>query len=130
MRLLIPLMLLLSVSACVDRKLTVKTVPDNADVFVDGTHVGSSPVTLPFTYYGTVEIVVRKPGYRTERHLETRQPPEFQQFPYDLYYETMTRDLYVDHRTYFYSLAPTSPEERNREAVEAAIRRYEELKVR
>ena len=130
MRALLLAVLLFPASACVERKLTIVTVPSLADVYVDGAHVGRSPLTLPFTYYGTSEIVVRKDGYVTQQRMETRQPPYFQRFPTDFYYETLTSDLYVDHRTYSYELEPQPETAAEMPAVEAAMQRAGALRVR
>ena len=120
----------LALPACVERTLTVVTVPDNADVYLDGHLVGKSPVTLPFSYYGTREIVVRKPGYRVERRLETMTAPHFQDPPWDFYYETLTSDLYVDAWTFPYVLAPQSDADVSEEAVRQKMLEAKALRER
>ncbi|MBK6939494.1 MAG: PEGA domain-containing protein [Planctomycetes bacterium] len=120
----------LALPACVERTLTIVTVPDAADVYLDGRFAGKSPVTLPFSYYGTREIVVRKPGYRVERHLETMTAPHFQQPPWDLYYETLTSNLYVDAWTFPYVLTPQTEADVSEEAVRQKMLEAKELRER
>jgi serine/threonine protein kinase len=43
--------------------LTVRTEPEGASVFVNGTHVGPSPVTLDKLKPGRFEVSVRKPNF-------------------------------------------------------------------
>ena len=107
-----------SLPGCVERELTVTTVPADAEVFLDGRRLGRSPVTVPFTFYGTREIVARRTGYLPERHLETMEPPYFQEAPEDLYYETLTSDPYRDHREFRYVLTPVSPADTSKDRVE------------
>ena len=54
----------------------------------------------------------------------------FQRFPTDFYYETLTSDLYVDHRTYSYELEPQPETAAEMPAVEAAMQRAGALRVR
>ncbi len=131
-RILLALAVLLAAAlpACVERTLSIETVPEKADVFLDGQLLGQSPVTVPFTHYGTREIVVRKAGYRTERHLETMIPPHFQDPPYDLYYEILTRDRYVDHRPYRYVLAPQDESDTSRAVVEKTMEDAKAVRVK
>ncbi len=122
--------LLLALPACVERTMSIETVPEKADVFLDGKLLGQSPVTVPFTHYGTREIVVRKAGFRTERHMETMIPPHFQDPPYDLYYEILTRDQYVDHRPYRYVLAPQDESDTSRAVVEKTMEDAKAVRVK
>lgn len=115
---------------CVERMMTISTVPEGADIYLDGTPVGPSPVTLPFTHYGTREIVCRKMGFETVRSFETMEPPYFQEFPHDLYYETLTADEYSDHRQYRYVLAPNSPADTEKSVVDEKLKEAAELRLR
>jgi len=50
---------------CIERTVTIRTEPDDALVYLNDQEVGRSPVTVPFTWYGDYDIVVRKQGYQT-----------------------------------------------------------------
>src|SRR5687767_2042073 len=53
-------------TGCVRRRLTVRTNPPGAQVFVDDQEIGVTPCSASFIYYGTRKITVMKDGYKTE----------------------------------------------------------------
>ena len=130
MGILLAVALLATTSGCVERMMTISTVPEGADIYLDGKAIGQSPVTVPFTFYGTREIVCRSLGYETVRAFETLEPPYFQEFPYDLYYETLTADEYSDHRSFRYVLAPNSAADTDMAIVEQKMKEAGELRLR
>lgn len=81
--------LLLPASGCVRRRLTVRTNPPGAAVYVDQHPIGNTPVSVPFTYYGTRSIEVIRDGYRTEKVLRTISPPWYEIPPLDFVTETL-----------------------------------------
>ena len=50
---------------CVRRRLMVRSNPPGAMVYVDNQPIGTTPCATNFTYYGTREIRLVKPGYET-----------------------------------------------------------------
>jgi len=121
---------LLSSMGCVERLMTISTVPEGADIYLDGKSIGTSPVTVPFTFYGTREIVCRNLGHQTVRSFETLEAPYFQEFPYDLYYETLTADEYSDHRSFRYVLSPNEAADTDITVVEEKMKEAGELRLR
>jgi hypothetical protein len=72
-----PLLLLLALllpalPSCASRSFTIKTNPPGSDVYVDGTYVGRSPVTVPFVYGGEREILVHPPKVGTDTRKQYR----------------------------------------------------------
>ncbi|MFH0944778.1 MAG: PEGA domain-containing protein [Planctomycetota bacterium] len=128
--LLILSLLILTAAGCVERKMFIASVPTEADLYLDGNMVGQTPLTLPFTHYGTREFVLRKPGFRTVRELKVMEPPEFQEFPWDIYYETMTSEIYRDERTYNFVLQPVDATDTSRDVVETKMSEAKELRDR
>ena len=62
------LLVLLAVTAhsgCVRRRMTVRSNPPGAVVFVDERRLGVTPVSTSFTYYGTRDVRLMKDGYET-----------------------------------------------------------------
>src|SRR4026207_657261 len=55
----------------VRRRLNVNSNPQGALVYVDNQQIGSTPCSVDFTYYGTREIRLIKPGFET---LTVNQP--------------------------------------------------------
>jgi hypothetical protein len=91
---------------CVRRRLNVRTNPAGAIVYVDNQQIGTSPCSVDFTYYGTREIRLVKPGYET---LTVDQPiptPWYQVPPIDFVSENLVPTKIRDNRTVTYDLAP------------------------
>ncbi len=76
-------------TGCVRRRLTVRTNPPGAMVYVDRQPIGRTPVSDNFTYYGTRHFEIVKDGYRTESFLRTFRPPWYQIPPLDFVTETL-----------------------------------------
>jgi hypothetical protein len=97
---------LLPASGCVRRRLNVRSNPEGALVYVDNQQIGTTPCSVDFTYYGTREIRLIKPGYET---LTVNQPipmPWYQVPPLDFVSENLTPAKIRDNRTVTYDLAP------------------------
>jgi hypothetical protein len=74
---------------CVQRRMTVRSNPPGALVYVDDYQIGTTPVSTDFIYYGTRKIRLVKDGYET---LTVRQPfplPWYQIFPLDFVTENL-----------------------------------------
>ena len=85
---IVPL-IVLGCCGCVRRRLTVRTNPPGAMVYVDRQAIGPSPASTSLTYYGTRHIEVVGDGYRTEKVLRTLNPPWYQIPPLDFITETL-----------------------------------------
>lgn len=86
---IVPLLLSVFATGCVRRRLTVRTNPPGAMVYVDRQAIGPSPASTSLTYYGTRHIEVVGDGYRTEKILRTINPPWYQIPPLDFIAETL-----------------------------------------
>ena len=74
---------------CVQRRLTIRSSPPGALVYVDDYQIGTTPVSTDFIYYGTRKIRLIKDGYET---LTVRQPfpiPWYEIFPLDFVTENL-----------------------------------------
>ena len=65
-------------SGCVRRRMTVRTNPPNAMVYIDRQPIGLTPVSTAYTYYGTRHFEIVKDGYRTEKFLRKFNPPWYE----------------------------------------------------
>ncbi len=81
--------LLLSATGCVRRRLTVRTTPPGAQVFIDDQEIGTTPCSSAFVYYGTRKITLMKDGYRTETIYQKIPPPWYEISPLDFLTETV-----------------------------------------
>ncbi len=91
---------------CVRRRLTVRTQPANAMVYVDRQLLGPSPASTAFTYYGTRHIEIVGDGYRTEKILRNFSPPWYQIPPFDFISETLWPWEIRDERVIDVNLVP------------------------
>lgn len=96
----------LSSSGCVRRRLTVRSFPAGAQVFVDNQEVGITPCSASFLYYGTREIKVVKDGYRTETLFQKLNPPWYQIPPLDFVTENVVPREIRDERIVDVQLVP------------------------
>jgi hypothetical protein len=58
-------------------------------VHVNGELAGKTPLDHSFTFYGTVEVVVRREGFLSQRELMSLRPPWYEVFPLDLFSELL-----------------------------------------
>ena len=99
-------------SGCVLRTLTINSEPSGATVYVDNTPVGETPVTIPFTYYGTRKITLEKTDadgkliYERKIVYEKLSAPVYQIFPLDFFSEIVLPVDIKDEHFFTYRLDP------------------------
>lgn len=93
-------------SGCVQRRLLIQSLPEGALVSVDRQVVGHSPVSVPFTYYGTREIQLQKDGYQTTRVKQRIRPPWYELFPISLFSENFGLKERRDVRVLDFTMQP------------------------
>ncbi|NUM34836.1 MAG: PEGA domain-containing protein [Candidatus Brocadiae bacterium] len=94
---------------CVERKITIVSDPQGAHVWLDGEKVGETPVSVPFSFYGTREITVSKEGYQLHSSMESIQAPVYQYFPLDFVSEFLIPVSLQDEHKFLYTLKPYFP---------------------
>lgn len=100
-------------TGCVQRRMTIRSNPPGALVYVDDYQLGTTPVSHDFVYYGTRKIRLVKDGYET---LTVRQPfplPWYQYFPLDFVTENLIPWEIRDERVVDLAMQPagvTPPE--------------------
>lgn len=87
-----------SLGCAVDRTLTIRTEPDGALVTLNDQEVGRSPITVPFTWYGDYDIVIRKSGFETLKTHYRVDAPWHQQPGIDLITESLAPWIVRDRR--------------------------------
>jgi len=101
------------ISGCVERKLTIRTSPDNAQVMLNDEPMGTSPVTASFQWYGDYSIRINKPGYiplETHRKLKA---PWYDYFPFDFFAQILTPKRIVNEYEWSFDLEPAQPVDRD-----------------
>jgi hypothetical protein len=76
-------------TGCLRKRMTVRTNPPGAMVYVDRQYIGLSPVSTNYVYYGTRNFEVVRDGYRTEKFLRRFNPPWYAIPPLDFVTETL-----------------------------------------
>lgn len=97
---------LMSVIGCVERTMTIRTEPDGATVVLNDEEVGTSPVTVPFTWYGTYDVICRKDGYATKREAVKFAAPWYQIPGVDVITECLVPVTFRDRRDWLIRLEP------------------------
>jgi len=91
---------------CVQRRMTIRSNPPGALVYVDDYQIGTTPVSTDFVYYGTRKIRLVKDGFET---LTVRQPlpvPWYEVFPLDFVSENVWPWEIRDERVVDLAMAP------------------------
>ena len=99
---------------CVQRRMTIRSNPPGALVYVDDYEIGVTPVSTNFTYYGTRKIRLVKDGFETLTVMQPIRPPWYQIPPIDFFSENFVPGEIRDTRTLTYQLKPQTvcpPEE-------------------
>src|SRR5262245_60488656 len=93
-------------TGCVRRRVTIRTNPPGAQVFVDDQEIGTTPCSAAFVYYGTRKITVMKDGYRTETIFQKIPPPWYEIPPLDFLAENVLPREVRDERVVDVQLVP------------------------
>jgi len=104
----------MAAAGCVQRRMTIRSNPPGALVYVDDYQIGTTPVSHDFVYYGTRKIRLVKDGFET---LTVRQPfpiPWYEIFPLDFVSENLVPWEIRDERVVDLAMEPaasTPPED-------------------
>jgi hypothetical protein len=96
----------LCTAGCVQRRLTIRSNPPGALVYVDDQPLGTTPVSTDFIYYGTRKVRLVKSGYETLTVLQPIPAPWYQYPGLDFVSENVVPGEIRDERTVDYQLQP------------------------
>lgn len=91
---------------CVQRRMTIRSNPPGAMVFVDDEPIGLTPCAHDFVYYGTRKVRLVKDGYETLTVLQPIPAPWYQYAPADFVAENLVPWEVRDERLLDYQLQP------------------------
>ncbi len=112
-------------TGCVRREIRLLSNPPGATVEMDGQPMMTerqvidregevieiirpvprlTPISFPFSWYGTHEFVVRKDGYIREERVVHMRPPWYQQVPIDFFFDNIYPFTINDIRTVSFDL--------------------------
>jgi len=112
--LILPVLTILVLSGCVERKLTVNTEPAGATVFLNDEQIGTSPVTVSFNWYGDYDIRISKEGYETLKTHRKLEAPWYDGFPFDFIVGILNPGLIVDSYEWTFELSGKDVPDRNK----------------
>ena len=93
-------------AGCVQRRLTIRSNPPGALVYVDNYEIGTTPVSTDFIYYGSRQIRLVKDGFETLTVLQPVPTPWYQYFPIDFFAENVVPGEIRDERVLDFVLTP------------------------
>jgi len=99
-------LLLVSQIGCVRRRLTVRSNPPGALVYIDDQYIGVTPVSTSYIYYGTRKIHLIKGGYETVTVKQNLLPPWYQYPVIDFFAENVYPFELRDERELNFNLEP------------------------
>ena len=87
--------------------------PPGALVDIDGRRVGVTPVSEDFIYYGTHEITLSKPGFKTMTVQQPARTPWYQIPPLDFFSDNFLGRHVTDSHVFEYQLEQLGPDADN-----------------
>lgn len=94
---------------CVQRRLTIRSNPPGARVYVGDEEIGTTPVSTDFVYYGTRKIRLVKDGYETMIVNQPIPAPWYQIPPLDFVTENLVPGEIRDERVVNFQLVALQP---------------------
>jgi len=93
-------------AGCVERQLTINTVPQGALVELNDEEIGISPVTVSFQWYGDYDVRISKEGYETLKTHRELKGPWYDAFPFDFFAQILSPKRIVDKYEWTFELEP------------------------
>jgi hypothetical protein len=97
---------LLLFNGCVRRRMTVRSNPPGATVYLDGKEIGRTPFSTNFDFYGKREFRVVKQGYETKTVLLPVPAPWYELPGIDFVSEVLLPGKLTDHKYYEFDMKP------------------------
>ena len=93
-------------TGCVERRLTINTEPQGAQVILNDEEIGTSPVTVGFNWYGDYWVRISKEGYETLNTHRNLKAPWYDHFPFDFFAQIVNPKRIVDSYEWTFELSP------------------------
>jgi hypothetical protein len=100
------IVLSLGSTGCVHRRMTIRSNPPGARVYVDDYDIGNTPVSADFTFYGTRKIRLVKDGYETLTVMQKFPTPWYEIVPFDFVSENFVPGEIRNYHVLDYQLRP------------------------
>jgi hypothetical protein len=106
----------LAVTGCygqVQRTITIDSEPQGAVCWLNEQEVGKTPLTVPFTWYGTYGVRLEAAGYEMLVTTAKVGAPYYEWIPLDLFAETVVPGIKHDDHQFRFALRKAEPVEAN-----------------
>jgi len=113
-------------SGCVERYLTINTVPTDALVTLNDEQIGLSPVKVSFNWYGDYNVRISKEGYETLKTHRELDGPWYDKFPFDFFAQVLNSKKIVDSYEWSFELIPKQYPDRN-ELIDSAAKLQQQI---
>ena len=102
-----------------ERLIKVTSTPPGATVWLNDQEIGSTPITVPFTWYGNYSVILRKNGFESIL-TSKRTPTPFYQWPgLDFISECLLPVNLTDEHNWHYDLTASTEVDKNRLIIRA-----------
>jgi hypothetical protein len=102
------IVLLAAIGGCVQRTISIDSEPRGAVVYLNDEEVGRTPVTVPFTFYGTYDVRLERENYAILHVKQEAKGPWWEMPGPDLVAEALPWPMRVKLR-WFYELHRAEP---------------------
>ena len=109
----------LSCSGCVERLIKVTSNPPGAAVWLNDREVGTTPVSVPFTWYGEYSLALRKHGYESVITSREAKTPVYELPVFDFISECIVPFTFKDHHEWHYEMTENSETDKNKLIIRA-----------
>jgi hypothetical protein len=96
-----------AIAGCVERRMTIRSNPPGAMVYVDDYEIGTTPVSTSYIYYGTRKIRLVKDGYETLTIYQPMPHPWYEWPGIDFFSENLWPHEIRDERSFMFQMVPT-----------------------
>jgi hypothetical protein len=96
----------IALGGCVERTLTINTMPQGALVALNDEEIGRSPVTTSFNWYGDYNVRLSMPGYENLNTHRELKAPWYDGFPFDFIMNFLNPKHIVDEYEWTFKLEP------------------------
>ena len=103
------LLFTLFTGGCVERQLTINTQPQGALVTLNDEEIGTSPVTVSFSWYGDYAVRLSKEGFETLNTHRKLKGPRHDKFPFDFFAQILSSKRIVDSYQWKFELTEKKP---------------------
>lgn len=93
-------------AGCVQRRLTIRSNPPGALVYIDDYQIGTTPVSTDFIYYGTRKVRLALSGYETLTVMQPLPTPWYEYPGLDFVSENLVPGEIRDERVVEFQLKP------------------------